>query len=921
MDPRPSALSDTVLPPPLRPPLITPSLSPPGSRVYQRAPDKPAPAKRPRLSSTPSSSVSTRLASSQPPDFRLDSSSRLFAFWDQLADRYNRPLEEDDIIDLSQLKLLRDRGVTRSATQSYEIGGLAIAALDDADDDASCAVEDESEAGTGGEDTAGDEDSADELDLLSPPAVKPVVQEKLEYYKNWNVPPVDEQDPVDAEDFREFEEAERRRIELYGEEKSDDEEDADIPVATGSPSDGDAPDSYALDEYGIDCATEFIGDEADGDEVRTSPSPTRPTPRRRKSKPPPPPLDDESEDELATWMIDDTPIPPRRSVPPNDDIIDLTLPPSPCTAPSRGRARSRPPIQKRGASRARSQSQARASSKSKSRIEAHPATSPRSPSLSHPLQLFTPPRSSCSAPDTAPKANDHLTRDETPSPKMPRPRPRFVPKPRIEETIPTTLEPIVASPRTRSPSPVMKVVKKASRPGMKPEVLITARRTGSTKAKKLAAPETPSHLRHTDGKGKGSTAPSLKQGRPPAPSALQRERSKSRAGSRDTSPPPIPPRGRKRRRVSSTPSLDSALERRSSSQPSPQKQPSSGRSSGYSSDAGPSTSSPVRTDYLDESASARSDRIRHRSISEAPLPPLPIYYPIHPQLPPGSIHNASNSGPFDSHPLGPIHLPHPTHPMYQPEAMAWASYFVATGALIPPSAHPPGSGYHPGLPLPFYGLPQTPSHRAHAPYPNFHTPSSSASGPSWSATHSSPTRYQPMYPHWVNPAYSSGTLPPSSPIPSSPITSSPILRPASVPPGQRSQARGRRVSFKLDANDRPLSHTPPRHALDSDPVGSDLESAEDRPLSRGRSWRSSTPANPARDKGKGKGKARAVSPDDEDLENGAAEEADYHRGQSPPRARTPGPPSRRAQSLPRDSTGSVSGSSAGKGQTRSAKKK
>ncbi|KAI0822268.1 hypothetical protein BC628DRAFT_1421949 [Trametes gibbosa] len=347
MDSRPPALSDTVLPPPLRPPLITPSLSPPGSRVYQRVSDKPAPSKRPRLSSTPSSSISARLSSPQLPDVRLDSSSRLFAFWDQLAERYNRPLDEDDIVDLSELKLVRDRGVTRSAPRSYDIG----AALDDADESAVHAAEDESEAGTGGEDTAGDEDSADELDLLSPPAVKPVVQEKLDYYKSWRVPPVDKQDPVDAEGFREFEEAERRRRELYGEDEEEDEEDDDdddeedghLPAASESPLDSEGVDTLSLGEEDfIEHGTTLSGDEADEDEVRKQSSPPRPTPRRRKSRPPPqPPEDESSEDEFATWDIDDTPIPPRRSVPPSDDVIDLTISRSPSPVPLRGRSKSR----------------------------------------------------------------------------------------------------------------------------------------------------------------------------------------------------------------------------------------------------------------------------------------------------------------------------------------------------------------------------------------------------------------------------------------------------------------------------------------------------------------------------------------------------------------------------------------------------
>ncbi|KAH9891633.1 hypothetical protein C8Q73DRAFT_666708 [Cubamyces lactineus] len=213
MDVRPTQLSEKELPPPLlppRPPLITPSLSPPSSRI-QRIPDRPAPPKQPRLSSTPSRASSSRLPSTQPGELRLEASTRLFAFWDQLAERYNKPLDEDDIVDLRDLNFLKDRGVTRSATQSYKIG--CFGTQDARDDGSSQAEEDDVENVLEEEEDAAPDDSADELDLIGP----------LQRYKRWYVPPVNEQDPEDAEAFREFEEAERRRRELYGEDEEDDQ--------------------------------------------------------------------------------------------------------------------------------------------------------------------------------------------------------------------------------------------------------------------------------------------------------------------------------------------------------------------------------------------------------------------------------------------------------------------------------------------------------------------------------------------------------------------------------------------------------------------------------------------------------------------------------------------------------------------------
>ncbi|KAI0822267.1 hypothetical protein BC628DRAFT_1497208 [Trametes gibbosa] len=522
---------------------------------------------------------------------------------------------------------------------------------------------------------------------------------------------------------------------------------------------------------------------------------------------------------------------------------------------------------------------------------------------------------------------------------MPRPRPRYMPKLRAEETIPTTSTPIKISPRTPISSQPSKSAKKVLRTALKPEVVISVSRVGSYKGKMLARPDIHSEppMRqldvgrgnspkwHTGGKDKGITCSLRQQQQPSIPPTLQQEQSTPRDVSHDSSSPqPAPSRGRKRRRVSSTSSSDALPQQRSFSQPSPRNPRGLGRSSGCSSDTGPPTSSPVQTDYPDDTPSARSDSSHYQAISEAPLPPLPAYHPFYSQMTRNNYHTAS-SGPIRSHTPRPIHPPHSTYSemsMHQSEAMAWASYLIATGTLIPSPPYPPGSGYRPGPPLPFYGLPQTPSHRGHSSYPshNPHTPSSSGAMSSRSYTHSSPTHHPPSYPYWPNPAYSSGTLPPSSPLPSSSIYSSPILRPASVPPGQRSRSRGRRVSFKLDANDRPLSQTPPRHPPSSDPIGSDLESDGDRGLpTRGRAGRSSTPANPTR--GKGKGKARAASPDDEDRGDVTAESAGHSRGRPSPRARTPGPPLRRAQSLPRGAAGIVTGSSANKGAKSTAKKK
>ena len=43
---------------------------------------------------------------------------RMLQVWDNLAERYNKPLDEDDIVDLRDLSFLKDRGVTRAVVRT-----------------------------------------------------------------------------------------------------------------------------------------------------------------------------------------------------------------------------------------------------------------------------------------------------------------------------------------------------------------------------------------------------------------------------------------------------------------------------------------------------------------------------------------------------------------------------------------------------------------------------------------------------------------------------------------------------------------------------------------------------------------------------------------------------------------------------------
>ncbi|KAI9058339.1 hypothetical protein FKP32DRAFT_1606779 [Trametes sanguinea] len=290
MDVPPGQVSEKELPPPPppRPALITPSLSPPRSRISHHIPDRPPPPKRARTSATPSSSASTGYSSEQHPS--------LFAFWDQLAERYNKSLDEDDIVDLRELKFLKDRGVTRSAPQVYEIGCFTGAG-----EGSSEATEGEESEG---EEGLPEEESSDELDLL----------DSLQRYKDARVPPADATNPEDAEAFREFEEAERRRRELFGDEEEEDHADDQAGVARADAATDDGEDADVDDGQSVDHSSSSVTHTDDTGEVERvlSPSPVQATPRRKSKSPTPLVADDASEDELATWEIDDTPIPPRR---------------------------------------------------------------------------------------------------------------------------------------------------------------------------------------------------------------------------------------------------------------------------------------------------------------------------------------------------------------------------------------------------------------------------------------------------------------------------------------------------------------------------------------------------------------------------------------------------------------------------------
>ncbi|KAJ7134650.1 hypothetical protein C8R44DRAFT_771064 [Mycena epipterygia] len=143
-------------PPRLQAP-ITPSASPApasNSKSFFPAPyriaDEAPPLKRQRCSSTPRPPRAS--SSATPDDFNIGrereaSALRMLDVWSQLAEKYSRRIDEDDIVDLVTGKIVKDRGVL-SAETPWKIGRFAD--LDDS---------------TGSDEE--DEDDVDELDAFA----------------------------------------------------------------------------------------------------------------------------------------------------------------------------------------------------------------------------------------------------------------------------------------------------------------------------------------------------------------------------------------------------------------------------------------------------------------------------------------------------------------------------------------------------------------------------------------------------------------------------------------------------------------------------------------------------------------------------------------------------------------------------------
>jgi hypothetical protein len=854
--------------------LITPSASPPISRSYNsswsRKLDTASPAKRPRLASVFSSTPAPSLPSQEPgfdlDDARRTSSQRVVNLWSQLAEKYTRRLDEDDIIDFRVDDIIRDRGILR-ASQDYDFGCFGDAPNDVGSE--------------GGDQDA--EDDVDELDAFAPEAN---ISDEIRM-KRGNMPPKRAMSPAFAEDLKEFLELERRRKEESGVEEDEESSEVDLRALYD-------------EEWEETSSVEDRGEDDDGSTVSHSDDET--------DYVVPTQADDESEDELGIWDVDEGSTVYQISQELKDedeDDIKIVEPPSAARSPSPVHE-STPPIPSSSQTKSKKQSTPRYKSKLPTRKKS-------------PVQLHTPPQSSSSVFDSSTPDDifSSITRKLTPSPSKPRPKPkpayqgtkaaalRDVSPPRQSElseyspTRPRTRSTGVNSPDHQFSPTTVKVSPK--KPKLKPEVVITRRRptTPFRPAEESDVPETPPpQVSPEPPYGLGVTPTpekelSLEQesddpvglDESPDPQRLSmkqkgkgkaKEKQKTTGNSQDKQA-----KSKKRKRVASLPSeeleeedelqilgssssaiLDKQFEETTHSPGLPTKSVperrgrrlSTGSTSGVSNDEsgkllplhkrcpilthteGPETNTRVRESSRHRSQTHRfADHELHEQHRYSQPPYTPQY----------NRHNT----PFTAPPPNFAPINDPQTQFYIAQAVQHLAYLM-NPAQLPPGGWP---GHHPAsFPSPFsnpHWSPYTPpSHRAQSSHP-----------PITGLSYSTPTHQHP-YPHSFTPSLSHTTLPPSSPeVPSPPTRPTSLVR--------RSKSRGRRVSFKLDDD----------HIEDESPT---------RELGKSKKGKKIRSPSPSLKKGKGK------QPDPEP--DGDAPEA--QAGRRVGRAQTPGPPSRSASS-------------------------
>ncbi|KAF8158280.1 hypothetical protein B0H34DRAFT_708140 [Crassisporium funariophilum] len=212
---------------PIKPPLITPSASPPPKQSFShpsRFLDSTPPWKRQRLLAFPRRTPQASSSSSPHPQTPVDvqkareaNTLRLLECWASLAERHSRPVDEDDIVNIRTGKITKDNGFI-SNSRKLKFGAIAAPAVEEITDNEGSEEEEEDEYGQDELDAFG-EASVETDDLEKATSSEPEAGGQV-------VPPVIPFGPADAEDLRDFMEAERRRKELYGSEIDEEEDES-----------------------------------------------------------------------------------------------------------------------------------------------------------------------------------------------------------------------------------------------------------------------------------------------------------------------------------------------------------------------------------------------------------------------------------------------------------------------------------------------------------------------------------------------------------------------------------------------------------------------------------------------------------------------------------------------------------------------
>lgn len=235
---------------------------------------------------------------------------RLKDAWEQLAQRYARSVDEDDIIDLRDVELIKDRGVVRNLNGQVNFGDIFLP--DEPGNDAN------SDAGGAHSE---DEDDFDEIDALSHGAR---AQHGLEVQLR-RVKPLRDLDSEDEDDLRDFLDAERRTREEFGPVDEDFSEDL-----AGLQDDGEDESGDLVDEV-----IEVLGSSDEECDERDLPQSFT---RARDDCD----SEDEDEDELGGWVHDESTAiyeVVRTPAPPENEIIEIfdtppSSPPSSSPPPS-----------------------------------------------------------------------------------------------------------------------------------------------------------------------------------------------------------------------------------------------------------------------------------------------------------------------------------------------------------------------------------------------------------------------------------------------------------------------------------------------------------------------------------------------------------------------------------------------------------